>query len=337
MTNELVHFDRARQELALAKDIDEVKQIRDKAEALRLYIKQQGASLEMQNHCAEIKLRAERQAGEMLAEREMNKGAEGNPGGRGAPIVRLHDETTQIPTLSDLGISKVQSHRWQVEADVPEPEFERHIAEVKSRGDELTSKGLLDLAYQRRRIQEKQSVANVAPPNGKYSTIVIDPPWPMGKSDRTARPLQGPYLEYPTMEIEEIKSLPVPDLAAESCHVYLWTTHRFLPVAFEVFETWGVKYHCLLTWVKNVGFTPFSWMFSTEHCLFGWIGSFQFEKMGLRVDFEAPARGHSRKPDEFYDLVRAASPEPRIDLFSREQHEGFDAWGAEVGKFKEKD
>lgn len=333
--NELVHFDRARQELALAKDIDEIKQIRDKAEALRHYIRQQGASLEMQNQCAEIKIRAERRAGEMLAEMEKNPGTKGQLIGPGIIGGNTMQPPT-IPKLEDLGISKMQSHRWQIEADVPEPEFEHHIAEVKSRGEELTSKGLLDLAYQRRRIQEKQGVVDVAPPIGKYSTIVVDPPWPMGKSDRTARPLQGPYLEYPTMEIEEIKSLPVSDLAAESCHVYLWATHRFLPVAFEVFETWGVKYHCLLTWVKNVGFTPFSWMFSTEHCLFGWIGNFQFEKMGLRVDFKAPVREHSRKPDEFYSLVRAASPEPRIDLFSRERHEGFDAWGAEAGKFKEK-
>ena len=69
-TGLLVHFDRARQELELASSIDEVKQIRDRAEALRHYARQQGLSLEMQNRCAEIKLRAERRAGEILAEME---------------------------------------------------------------------------------------------------------------------------------------------------------------------------------------------------------------------------------------------------------------------------
>lgn len=63
MNNQLMHFNKARQELELAKEIDEVKDIRDKAEALRVYIKQAGHSLDMQNQCAEIKIRAERKAG----------------------------------------------------------------------------------------------------------------------------------------------------------------------------------------------------------------------------------------------------------------------------------
>lgn len=62
----LTHFDRARQELELASTIDEVKSIRDKAEALRLYARQARLCLDMQNRCAEIKIRAERRAGEML-------------------------------------------------------------------------------------------------------------------------------------------------------------------------------------------------------------------------------------------------------------------------------
>ena len=183
--------------------------------------------------------------------------------------------------------------------------------------------------------REKQITTPIVLPEGEYNTIVVDPPWPMKKSGRKARPLQGPLLDYPVMDLNQIKNLPVADLAAErGCHVYLWTTHRFLPVAFDVFKAWGVDYHCLLTWVKNVGFTPFSFMFSTEFCLFGWIGTFpKFGKVGQRVDFEARVREHSRKPDRFYEIVRLVSPAPRIDLFSRESHEGFDVWGDEAGKF----
>lgn len=186
---------------------------------------------------------------------------------------------------------------------------------------------------------QPKGVANATPflplPSTKYRTIVIDPPWPMEKILRGERWRQGKYLDYPVMSIEEIKGFPIRDLFADNgCHIYLWTTHKFLPVALEVFEEWGINYECLLTWVKNVGFTPYSWMYSTEHCLFGKVGNLPLVKRGERVDFFAPVREHSRKPDEFYNLVREVSPEPRIDVFSREKREGFDQYGDETAKFR---
>ena len=170
-------------------------------------------------------------------------------------------------------------------------------------------------------------------PSEKFQTVVIDPPWPMKKILREVRPNQQEEIGYPTMTIEEIKTFPIKDIVAENCHVYLWATHKFLPTAFEVFRFWGVKYECLLTWVKNVGFTPYSWMYSTEHVLFGRIGSLELLKKGERLDFQAKVREHSRKPDEFYDLVKKVSPEPRIDVFSREKREGFEQYGNETDRF----
>jgi len=73
-SSQLIHLTQARQALTLAKSIDEVKDIKDKAEALRAYAKQAGMGLQMQNDCAEIKLRAERRAGELLAEMDKNPG-----------------------------------------------------------------------------------------------------------------------------------------------------------------------------------------------------------------------------------------------------------------------
>jgi len=170
-------------------------------------------------------------------------------------------------------------------------------------------------------------------PDGKYRTIIIDPPYPMTKLLRDVRPNQMLELDYTTMTIDEIKLFPIRKIMADNCHVYLWTTHKYLPTAFDIFKLWGVNYECLLTWVKNVGFTPYSWMYSTEHILFGRAGSLELLKKGERVDFSAKVREHSRKPNEFYDLVRRVSPEPRIDVFAREKHDGFDVWGDEVKKF----
>jgi len=173
-------------------------------------------------------------------------------------------------------------------------------------------------------------------PQGKYRTIIIDPPWPVKKIIREVRPNQEEELDYPTFTIEQIKALPIKQLAYDDgCHIYLWTTHKFLPITFEIFKSWAVNYECLLTWVKNVGFTPYSWMYSTEHILFGRIGSLKVLEEGQRLDFTGKVREHSRKPDEFYELVRKVNPEPRIDMFSREKREGFEPYGNEVTKFDE--
>jgi N6-adenosine-specific RNA methylase IME4 len=175
-------------------------------------------------------------------------------------------------------------------------------------------------------------------PSGRYRCIAIDPPWPMAKITRRVRPKQtfrdgqmDDGLDYRTMTIEQIAVLPIPNLAEpDGCHVYLWTTQRFLPDAFSILEGWGVQYQCLMTWVKNVGPTPFSWMYDTEHVLFGRIGSLDVIEKGLRLSFQAPVTKHSAKPDAFYTKVIAASPGPRLEMFARQPHDGFEPWGDEV-------
>jgi SAM-dependent methyltransferase len=143
----LAHFNRARQELELAASIDEVKKIRDQAEALRQYARQQKLSLEMQNRCAEIKIRAERRAGDILS--DMEKHPPGPSSGD-----RSHDGT-DLPRLSDLGISKNQSSRWQSIAAIPEKDFEGRVEDIKRKNGELTSREFLSLAGYLQREQDR--------------------------------------------------------------------------------------------------------------------------------------------------------------------------------------
>ncbi len=135
----------------------------------------------------------------------------------------------------------------------------REILEAIKRYPDLAMKGSgqVILAEYKRRILEKHKVSEKL-----YKTIVIDPPWPMEKITRDVRPNQFDF-GYPVMSIEEIKTYSLP-INPSGCHIYLWTTQKFLPYAFEIMEGWGINYQCLMTWVKNVGFTPFSWMYSTE-------------------------------------------------------------------------
>ena len=183
-----------------------------------------------------------------------------------------------------------------------------------------------------RRHAEIAALPKPPPPTGRYHCIVIDPPWPVEKINREARPNQAGHLDYPTMTLAEIEALPVADLVDDAgCHVYLWVTQRYLPAGLALFEAWGVRYQCALTWVKPTGMTPYSWMYNTEHVLFGRVGSLALDRMGLKLSIEAPATGHSAKPDAFYERVLAASPGPRLEMFARRDREGFTVWGNEVG------
>lgn len=182
-------------------------------------------------------------------------------------------------------------------------------------------------------LRRRRSLDPPPPPVGRYRCITIDPPWPVEKIVREARLKQGAALAYPTMELEAIAALPIPELADEDgCHVYLWTTHRHLPDALEILAGWGAAYECSLTWCKPTGVAPFSWLYDTEHVLFARMGSLPLEQLGLRLAIQGgdATRAHSVKPAEFYDRVRRASPEPRLAMFERDDRGGFTVWGDEV-------
>ena len=146
----LVNISKARALLAKANTIDEVKDIRDKAEAVRLYFRQAGEGLEAQNAAAEIKIRAERRAGVLLAKMEKQSGARG---------VGKKVESHAATPLSEMGLDKFQSSRWQTEAIVPEKQFETFLAETRDAGKEITSAALYKLGR-----QQKAKKTNPVPP-----------------------------------------------------------------------------------------------------------------------------------------------------------------------------
>jgi len=123
----------ARKALAAARTLDDILNIRDSAEAVRVYAKAAKEGLEAQNFASEIKIRAERKAGELLAGMEKNKGGQGTG-------------NTALPVLDDIGVSKMQSSRWQKEATVSADEFERHVTECNDEQKELTQSSVLKLA-----------------------------------------------------------------------------------------------------------------------------------------------------------------------------------------------
>jgi len=137
-----------------------------------------GESLEIQNAVAEIKLRAERRAGEILADMEKNRGAaeagwktlfdDQTPFVESSDSVMRRGARPRAPTLGDLGITRFQSHRWQQIAALPETVFEQHIAESRDSGAELTTAALFRCAkqWQRQQMPAAPAPADRWPVNG---------------------------------------------------------------------------------------------------------------------------------------------------------------------------
>src|SRR5262245_31500790 len=132
--HELVLLDQAGQALAEARSLDERKGIRDKAEAVRKYAQSASLGLDVQNRAAEVELRAERQAGKLLAQLTLRGGDRRS---------KSHSDRLK---LVDLGLTANQSKRWQLQARVPEEAFREHVEQTRSEGKELTSAGVMRLA-----------------------------------------------------------------------------------------------------------------------------------------------------------------------------------------------
>ena len=123
---QLVRYDAMCSAIAAAHEIDEVKGLRDTAQRAEMYARQaQNTKAERQAH--EIRLRAERKCGELLAVREKVNGGRGTPSNQHQSVVA--SDHPRPPTLGDLGISWQQSSDWQKLAAVPEDVFEEALDE----------------------------------------------------------------------------------------------------------------------------------------------------------------------------------------------------------------
>ena len=133
----LIRYEAARHALAEAHRVDEVKDIRDKAVAMQEYAKQ-AKDTQLLEHATEIRLRAERRAGELLAEMPKAIGARGS-GSNQHQVRSLYATAPATETLANLRITKTQSAKWQRLAALPSDKFEIRVEHAKARVEGMTT------------------------------------------------------------------------------------------------------------------------------------------------------------------------------------------------------
>lgn len=178
----------------------------------------------------------------------------------------------------------------------------------------------------------------------EFATILADPPWRFTNRTGKMAPEHRRLSRYGTMALADICALPVGKAAATPAHLYLWVPNALLPDGLAVMQAWGFEYKSNLVWHKvrrdggsdgrGVGFY---FRNVTELLLFGTRGkNARTLAPGRRqVNFlAARKREHSRKPDEFYDLIEACSPGPRLEMFARGLRRGWASWGNQADQYE---
>jgi|APGre2960657404_1045060.scaffolds.fasta_scaffold20941_2 N6-adenosine-specific RNA methylase IME4/ParB-like chromosome segregation protein Spo0J len=170
---------------------------------------------------------------------------------------------------------------------------------------------------------------------GLFDVVSVDPPWPYeGESknttsfDSVGRRVANPY---PEMSIEQIKSIELPLM--DNAVVLLWTTHKFLPDAFEILKEWNLDYKATLVWNKEKIGMGVWFRMQCEFCLVGIKGKPYWENTTYRDIITESRREHSRKPDCFFEMIEKITMGNRLEYFSREKRKGWKVFGNDINKF----
>jgi N6-adenosine-specific RNA methylase IME4/ParB-like chromosome segregation protein Spo0J len=226
-----------------------------------------------------------------------------------------------------------------------EPEQQKKIIEVKKQKTDFSIKEIVqEIKKEEKKIErieliEKQieDIEKGLLPelNGLFDVISVDPPWPyegqnknITSFDAVGRRVANPY---PEMSIEDIKKIQMPLM--DNAVVLLWTTHKFLPDAFEILKQWNLEYKATLVWNKEkIGMGAWFRM-QCEFCIVGVKGKPYWENTTFRDIINEPRREHSRKPDLFFEMIEKITMGRRLEYFSREKRNGWEVFGNDINKF----
>jgi N6-adenosine-specific RNA methylase IME4 len=343
----LARYDIACRALAEARSVDEVKDILDQAVAMAEYARR-AKNHELEADAVAIRLDATRKLGALMrAQREtvgLNQGAAGG-GSKTAPRGLLKNPRDLRPTLASQGIDKALAHRARVLDAMDDAAYERKREEARE-----SAKRVFRRAVREAEIEQEREARHAQTAQGgsvadlhtliasgfRAGVIVADPPWPFTTySERAARTALD---HYDTMTLDAIKALPIAQLAADDCALFLWGTWPNMPMWRDVIEAWDFEYSGLgFDWVKlNANGEGLHWGqgYSTranpEPCLFATRGKPLRLDAGVHSVIMTPVGEHSEKPDEVYRRIERLYPGPYLELFARRERDGWRTWGNEL-------
>jgi N6-adenosine-specific RNA methylase IME4 len=336
----LVKYEAARSALAEARTVDEVKDIRDKAEAIRAYARM-AKDKQLEIDATEIRARATRRIGEFMAEQPKA------PAGR-KPKIGLDKNPI---TLADAGIDKNLAHAARQLAGMPEEDFEETLSawrEHVSAENERVTLNTLSTETREKRQQHRrdleQRLSDASESLLRYRqfpNIYADPAtkFVSGFGDRSIEN------HYVTMTTEQLCALPVKARALPDARLFIWSTVPQLANTFKIAEAWGFPdYSSHMVWDKT----------SPDHPTHGGTGHVFINQHELLLYFKrgnpaGPTRGkqalsiyreakreHSRKPDYFRDMINEfTAHQDVLELFARVDADhplpsNFTPWGNEA-------
>jgi N6-adenosine-specific RNA methylase IME4 len=339
----LVRYDAACRALAEARQVDEVKDIRDKAIAMAAYARQ-AKNRDLEADAVELRMRATRRLDQLRQAQKETVGLNAGTRGQFAGGLKNNPPDSR-PTLASQGIDKNLAHQARVLGAMDEAAFERKVVEARGSAERVFRRAVCEAEIAQERAERRAQTAtggSVADLHAliasgfRAGSIMADPPWKLEEwSERAGRSVRE---HYEPMELNEIKQLPVGQLAAPDCALFLWCTWPLMPIWREVIEAWGFRYSGLaFDWVKlNENGEGLHWgtgkgtRANPEPCVLAKVGAPLRLDEGVHSVIMAPVGAHSEKPDEAYRRMERLFGGPYLELFARRPREGWKTWGNEI-------